>query len=78
MSNYVNYCLIIWIQFLAPEWREYQDWLHDILLAHDQLLASKCIRWKAIMITYWHLSVLLVVVSLTRIKGVVVSVMKLR
>ena len=60
------------------EWTEYQDWLHDILLARDQLLVSKCPRWKVVMITYWRLSVLLIVVSLTKIKGIVVSVMKLR
>lgn len=62
----------------SSEWTEYQDWLHDILLARDQLLASKCPRWKVVMITYWRLSVLLVVVSLIKIKGIVVSVMKLR
>ena len=62
----------------SSEWTEYQDWLHDILLARDQLLVSKCPRWKVVMITYWRLNVLLVVVSLIKIKGIVVSVMKLR
>ena len=62
----------------SSEWSEYQDWLHDILLARQQLLAAKCPKWKVFLITYWRLSGFLVVVGLTKIKNAAVAVMKLR
>ena len=62
----------------SPEWTEYQDWLHDILLARRQLLDAKSPRWKVFLITYWRLSGFLVIVSLAKMKNAVVTVMRLR
>lgn len=62
----------------SPEWIEYQDWLHDILLARRQLLNAKCPKWKVFILTYWHLSGFLVIVSLAKIKKAVVAVVKWR
>ena len=62
----------------SQEWVEYQDWLHDILLARRQLIDNKCPRWKVSLITYWRLSVLYVVVGLIKIKQVTARIMKLR
>ncbi len=60
------------------EWTEYQDWLHVFLLARRQLLDRKCPKWKVAIITYWRLSAFLIIVSLSKIKSLAVSVMKLR
>ena len=62
----------------SPEWIEYQDWLHDILLARCQLLNAKCPKWKVFILTYWRLSGFLVIVSLAKIKKAVVAVVKWR
>lgn len=68
----------IFVDRESPEWAEYQDWLHDILLARRQLLDAKCPKWKVTIITYWRLSAFLIIVSLSKIKSLAVSVMKLR
>ena len=60
------------------EWAEYQDWLHDIFLARRQLLDAKCPSWKVTIITYWRLSAFLVIVSLSKIKSLALSVVRLR
>ncbi|WP_019507666.1 hypothetical protein [Pleurocapsa sp. PCC 7319] len=75
--------LAVWIAQIfsnqtSSEWTEYQDWLHDILLARRQLLDTKCPRWKVAILTYWRLSILWVVVSMTKMKSIAVSIMKLR
>lgn len=75
--------LAFWIaQFFSnktsTEWTEYQDWLHDIFLARRQLLDAKCPRWKVTIVTYWRLSAFFVIVSLSKIKSLAVSVMRLR
>ena len=62
----------------SPEWEEYQDWLHDILLARRQLLQEQCPKGKVFVITYWRLSGFLVIISLTKMKNAAISVMKLR
>ena len=52
----------------STEWHEYQDWLHDILLARRQLLAEKCPRWKVKLITYQRLAVFCIVVAIAKVK----------
>ena len=51
----------------SSEWHEYQDWLHDILLARRQLIDAKCPRWKVAVITHWRLSILCIVVGANKI-----------
>ena len=55
----------------STQWSEYQDWLHDILLARRQLLDAKCPQWKVKLITYHRLSVFCLVVGISKIKQVV-------
>lgn len=62
----------------SPEWTEYQDWLHDIFLARRQLLDAKSPKWKVTIITYWRLSAFLTIVTLSKIKNMASSVMRLR
>ena len=62
----------------APEWNEYQDWLHDVLLARRQLLDSKSPKWKVTLITHWRLSTFCLVVIVDRIKQVASGILKLR
>ena len=62
----------------SGEWSEYQDWLHDILLARRQLLARGCPSWKAALIAYWRLGGLWVVVSLIKLRRVAIAMMKWR
>ena len=45
-----------------------------MLLARRQLLDAKCPKWKVFLITYWRLSRFFMVVSLMRIKNVIVRV----
>lgn len=52
------------------QWEEYQDWLHDILLARRQLLDAKCPLWKVKLITYKRLSAFCVVVGVSKVKQV--------
>ena len=60
------------------EWEEYQDWLHDILLAHRQLIASGVAKWKVTLITYWRLTALCVTVSAIKLRRFTRIVRKLR
>ena len=58
----------------APqEWEEYQDWLHDILLARLQLLDRGYPVWKVRMITYWRLTRFCITVSLIKLKRLAIS-----
>ena len=58
----------------APqEWEEYQDWLHDILLARFQMLARGFPVWKVKMITYWRLTGFCVTVSLIKLRRLAVG-----
>ena len=57
----------------STEWHEYQDWLHDILLARQQLLDAKHPRWKVKLITYKRLSIFCIVVSVSKVKQIVAS-----
>jgi hypothetical protein len=44
------------IQTHSPRlWEEYQDWLHDILLDRDRLLAQGLSPWKVTIVTRWRL-----------------------
>ncbi len=60
------------------EWEEYQDWLHDILLARRQLLASGIVRWKVTLITYWRLTALCITVGAIKLRRFARIVRKLR
>jgi len=60
------------------EWIEYQDWLHDILLARRQLLDAKCPRWKVKLITYRRLSVFCVVVGISKVRQASMSIRRSR
>ena len=60
------------------EWEEYQDWLHDILLARRQLIASGIAKWKVTLITYWRLTTLCVTVSVIKLRRFTRTVRKLR
>lgn len=60
------------------EWEEYQDWLHDILLARRQSLASGSPEWKVTLITYWRLIALCITVSAIKLRRLVMTVRKLR
>ena len=62
----------------STEWHEYQDWLHDILLARRQLLDAKHPQWKVSAITYWRLSVFCIVVGMSKLKQVTASIRKSR
>jgi hypothetical protein len=62
----------------STEWAEYQDWLHDILLARCQLLDAKSPRWQVTLLTYWRLSLLCLIVCLIKIRRATASLMKLR
>ena len=53
----------------APqEWEEYQDWLHDILLARLQLLDRGFPVWKVRIITYGRLTGFCVTISLIKLR----------
>lgn len=53
----------------APqEWEEYQDWLHDILLARIQLLDRGFPVWKVKIITYGRLTGFCLTVSLIKLR----------
>lgn len=57
----------------APqEWEEYQDWLHDILLARLQLLDRGFPVWKVRIITYWRLTGFCLIVGLTKLRRLVI------
>jgi hypothetical protein len=44
------------LQTHSPQlWEEYQDWLHDILLDRDRLLAEGLSPWKVTIVTRWRL-----------------------
>ncbi len=60
------------------EWEEYQDWLHDILLARCQLLDRKIPGWKVTLITYWRLTALCITVSAIKLRRFARIVRKLR
>ena len=62
----------------STEWSEYQDWLHDILLARCQLLDAKCPVWKVKLITYKRLSIFCIVVGISKVKQAVVSMRRSR
>ncbi|MEW6498929.1 MAG: hypothetical protein AB1589_41530, partial [Cyanobacteriota bacterium] len=67
-----------WIaRFLATkapqEWEEYQDWLHDILLARRQLLDRDAPHWKATLVTYWRLAGLCVTVTSIKLKRMAIA-----
>ena len=55
------------------EWEEYQDWLHDILLARRQSLASGSPQWKVTLITYWRLTALCVTVSTIKLRRLAIK-----
>ena len=54
----------------STEWNEYQDWLHDILLARRQLLDANCPQWKVKIITYRRLGVFCIVVGIGKVRQV--------
>ena len=60
------------------EWEEYQDWLHDILLARRQSLASGSPQWKVTCITYWRLTTLCITVSAIKLRRFAIMIRKLR
>ena len=62
----------------STEWNEYQDWLHDILLARRQLLNARCPRWKVKLITYRRLGVFCIVVGVSKVKQVATEVWRSR
>ncbi|MGK7952142.1 MAG: hypothetical protein AB4368_26000 [Xenococcaceae cyanobacterium] len=58
----------------APqEWEEYQDWLHDILLARLHLLDRGYPLWKVRMITYGRLTVFCLTVILIKLRRLATS-----
>ena len=80
-SNEVKfaYCIAKYLSNQASdEWSEYQDWVHDILLARYQLLEQGCPSWKAAWITFWRLGGLCIVVGLIRLRKIATTVMKWR
>ncbi|NDJ23112.1 hypothetical protein GS682_16005 [Nostoc sp. B(2019)] len=63
----------------APqEWEEYQDWLHDILLARHQLLDSSYPVWKIAVMTYWRLIGLCITVSLLKLRRLAIAARRQR
>ncbi|GAB4538482.1 MAG: hypothetical protein Tsb0014_28110 [Pleurocapsa sp.] len=62
----------------SREWEEYQDWLHDILLARRQLLNSGYPVWKVALITYWRLGVLFVTVNIVKLRKIAIAATKWR
>lgn len=63
----------------APqEWEEYQDWLHDILLARRQLLDSGCPVWKVTAIAHWRLMGLCITVGSIKLKRWAIAARRLR
>lgn len=58
----------------APqEWEEYQDWLHDILLARRQLLDRDAPHWKVTLVTYWRLVGFCVTVTSIKLKRMAIA-----
>ena len=60
------------------EWEEYQDWLHDILLARRQSLANGIPQWKVTLITYWRLTALCITVSVIKLRRLAMTIRKMR
>ena len=62
----------------SPEWIEYQDWLHDILLARRQLINNGSPRWKVTLITHWRLIAFCTVVTVNKTKRATSKILKIR
>jgi ABC-type transport system involved in cytochrome bd biosynthesis fused ATPase/permease subunit len=63
----------------APqEWEDYQDWLHDILLARRQLLDHGYPVWKVTGMTYWRLIGLCITVALIKLRRLALAARRLR
>ena len=62
----------------SSQWYEYQDWLHDILLARQQLLAEKCPQWQVKLITYRRLTVFCLVVGMNKVRRIVANMKRSR
>lgn len=58
----------------APQdWEEYQDWLHDILLARRQLLDRDVPHSKVTLVTYWRLVGLCITVTSIKLKRMAIA-----
>jgi hypothetical protein len=62
----------------SSEWLEYQDWLHDILLARQQLLNRGCPSWKVTLITYWRLGALCTIVTSIKLRNAAIALLRWR
>lgn len=62
----------------SSEWSEYQDWLHDILLARRQLLDRGCLSWKVFLITSWRLAALYIIVTAIKLRNAAIAVFRWR
>lgn len=58
-----------WLRTRAPhEWQDYQDWLHDILLARRQLLQAGRAPWQVSLLTTWRLTTFCVTVGIITLR----------
>ncbi|AKG22339.1 hypothetical protein [Calothrix sp. 336/3] len=62
----------------SQDWEEYQDWLHDILLARRESLAHGHPNWQVTIITYWRLTGLCLTIVLMKVRRWAIAARKLR